>query len=86
MNGVIKKVRPLARYVLEAEFDGGELRRYDCQRLIDEIPAFQAMVDNPEIFSHPKIAGGGYGVVWNDELDVASEEIWDNGTSCDPSE
>ena len=47
--------------------------------LIDEFPAFQAMVRDPEIFMHPKVACAGYGIVWNDELDVASEEIWEKG-------
>ena len=40
---------------------------------------FRAMEQDPEIFLHPRIESGGYGVVWTDELDVVSEEIWDNG-------
>lgn len=84
MNGVIEKVRPLDGFILEAVFTGGEIRQYDCQLLIDEIPAFSAMAQDPEIFSHPQVACGGYGVVWNDDLDVASEEIWDNGKVVSP--
>lgn len=37
------------------------------------------MIQYPETFAYPRVASGGYGVVWTDELDVASEEIWDNG-------
>jgi hypothetical protein len=37
------------------------------------------MVRNPEIFLYPQVDCGGYGVTWNDNLDVAAEEIWDNG-------
>jgi hypothetical protein len=37
------------------------------------------MVQDPEIFRHPQIVSGGYGVIWNEELDVASEEIWEKG-------
>lgn len=79
MNGVIESVRPLEGFILEAVFTGGEIRHYDCKLLIDEIPAFRSMEEDPEIFEHPQIASGGYGVIWNDDLDVASEEIWDNG-------
>ena len=70
MTGVIEEVRPLEGFVLEAVFTGGEIRHYDCRALIERYP---------EIFLHPRIESGGYGVVWTDELDVASEEIWDNG-------
>ena len=84
MNGVIERVRPLEGFILEAEFTGGELRHYDCKLLIDEIPAFRMMVQDPEIFLHPQVASGCYGVVWNEDLDVASEEIWDNGKVVSP--
>lgn len=86
MEVVIKHVRPLDKYILEAEFTSGEIRRYDCQRLIDEIPAFQVLIHDPEIFFHLQITSGGYGIAWNDELDVASEEIWDNGIAITLSE
>lgn len=79
MKGVIRRVTALKPFILEAEFTGGEIRQYDCRKLIDEFPAFQAMVRDPEIFMHPKVACAGYGIVWNDELDVASEEIWEKG-------
>jgi len=80
MNGVIQKVKPLDGFILEAVFTGGEIRHYDCRRLIDRYPAFKAMVQDPEIFRHPQIVSGGYGVIWNEELDVASEEIWEKGS------
>ncbi len=79
MTGVIEEVRPLEGFVLEAVFTGGEIRHYDCRALIERYSAFRAMEQDPEIFLHPRIESGGYGVVWTDELDVASEEIWDNG-------
>lgn len=79
MNGVIVRVKPLDGFILEAEFTGGEIRHYDCNQLIREIPAFRAMVQDPGIFENPQIASGGYGIIWNEDLDVASEEIWDNG-------
>lgn len=79
MNGVILKVKPLDGFILEVVFTGGEIRHYGCRHLIDRYPVFNAMVQDPEIFRHPQIVSGGYGVIWNDDLDVASEEIWENG-------
>ena len=37
------------------------------------------MLQDPEIFKHPHVVCGGYGVIWNDDLDVAAEGICDNG-------
>lgn len=79
MNGVIHEVKPLDGFILEAVFTGGDIRHYDCRQLMDRYPVFTAMARDPEIFTHPQIVSGGYGVVWNDDLDVASEEIWENG-------
>ena len=79
MIGVIKEVRALDNYILEVVFTYGHIRHYDCRKLIDAFPVFQAMVRNPEIFLYPQVDCGGYGVTWNDNLDVAAEEIWDNG-------
>jgi hypothetical protein len=60
-------------------FTFGHIRHYDCRNLIDEYPVFQAMLQDPDIFKHPQVVCCGYGVIWNDDLDVAAEEIWDNG-------
>ena len=66
MDGVLKRVTPLEDFILEAEFTGGVVKRYDVKPLFDEIQEFEKMRDNPEL-------------VWDDTLDLASEELWDNG-------
>ena len=30
-----------------------------------------------------KVDVGGYGVYWNDELDIAADELWENGIETD---
>lgn len=76
---LLKAVKPLDGFVLEAEFTNGDVRRYDITPLFDEIPVFQAIRDNQELFRSARVIGGGYAVGWNDELDLACEEIWENG-------
>ncbi len=78
-NVLLKAVRPLDGFVLEAEFTNGDKRRYDITPLFEEIPVFQEIRDNPELFKSVNVIGGGYAVGWNDELDLACEEIWENG-------
>lgn len=76
---LLKTVKPLDGFILEAEFTNGDVRRYDITPLFDEIPVFQAIRDNQELFRSARVIGGGYAVGWNDELDLACEEIWENG-------
>lgn len=36
MDGVLKRVTPLEDFILEAEFTGGVVKRYDVKPLFDE--------------------------------------------------
>ena len=71
MDGVLKRVTPLEDFILEAEFTGGVVKRYDVKPLFDEIPEFERMRDNPELFCRAEVSCCGYGVVWDDTLDLA---------------
>ena len=33
----------------------------------------------PGLFNQVRIYAGGYGVVWNDEIDLSAEELYYNG-------
>ncbi len=79
MKGVLKKVTPLDDFILEAEFTSGVVKRYDLKPLMDEIEYFVEMKENPEIFKDAIVEIGGYGISWNDVLDVAAEEVWEKG-------
>lgn len=79
VDGVLEKVTPMDEYILQAVFTGGIVKRYDVKPLLDKIEWFQAMKDEPKIFYQVKVDIGGYGVSWDDEMDLAAEEIWDNG-------
>lgn len=79
MVGILKSVKPLKNFILEAEFTDGTVKQYDVKPLFDEIPEFSEMAGNPELFQKAEVICCGYAVAWNDVLDLASEEIWDNG-------
>ena len=34
---------------------------------------------SPELFFEVQVDAGGYGVVWNDELDLSCDELFENG-------
>ena len=77
----IKEIKPLKRYVLLATFQDGTVKMYDVGHLFDEIEIFNALKEIPCLFEQVKVDIGGYGISWNDEIDLSCDELWDNGVS-----
>jgi hypothetical protein len=50
---------------------------YDCTQLLG-MEMFQPL-KNDALFRSVKVDPGGYGVVWNDEVDLSEYELWTNG-------
>lgn len=78
----IAAVYPLSRLRLLVWFTGGEAKEYDMSRLVNEVPAFAPLADE-ELFSQVKVDAGGYGISWNDRIDLACNELFDNGCEVD---
>ena len=74
----IKSIKSLDNMILEAKFSTGEIRKYDMKVLINKYKKFKVL-ENNDLFYKVKLDIGGYGIVWNDDLDLSSEEIWKNG-------
>lgn len=58
-------------------FLDGVVKRYDILSLADKYPQLNALKDR-ELFLSGQLFGWG-GVVWNDELDVSSETVFEEG-------
>lgn len=74
----VKAVVPLPDLRLNVQFSDGTTKLYDVKPLLDRIPAFKAL-ESPELFESVEVDVGGYGVVWNDDLDLSCDELWENG-------
>ena len=75
----LKNITPLEDKILQAEFQDGIIKHHDVKPLKDKLPVF-AMLDYVHgLFEQVRIDTGGYGIIWNDELDLSSEEIYENG-------
>ncbi len=74
----IKLIKPLENMILEAVFSSGEIKRYDMKNLIKNNENFKKL-ENKELFIKAKVDIGGYGIIWNENIDISSEEIWKNG-------
>ncbi len=79
MTHRIKSVQPLENFVLLAVFQNGIEKKYDMGRLYPVFPQFRAFENVPGLFNQVKVDAGGYGVSWNDELDLDAEDIWEDG-------
>ena len=58
-------------------FLDGTVKRYDILSLADKFPQLNALKDRT-LFNQGKLLGWG-GVVWNDELDISSETVHEEG-------
>lgn len=79
MTHRIKKVTPLDEFEISVIFQNGVEIEYDIKTLFSEFPQFRALEHVEGMFEQVKVDVGGYGLCWNDELDIGAEEIWQNG-------
>ncbi len=75
----VTRLKPLPGFILWAEFNNGKQTCYHVSELFDRIPAFRDLRDIPGLFEQVRIDTGGYGISWNDNLDLAADELLQNG-------
>jgi hypothetical protein len=74
----IESVKPLAGKRLLVKFVNGVEKVYDCKQLL-HLDMFQSL-RNEAFFRSVKVDAGGYGVSWDDNVDLSEYELWVNGT------
>lgn len=47
--------------------------------IFEQFPAFRRLQNDPEAFGHASTDHGGYGIVWDSELDLFCDELWNHG-------
>lgn len=75
----IKNATPLPNYKIKVQFENGGIKIYDVAPLFNKIFAFIELKTSPEMFEEVRVSEGGYGIIWNDHLDLSCDEIWENG-------
>ena len=76
----VKSVKPLPDLMLLVGFENGAEKHYDVKPLLDKYEAFEIFLTTPALFWLVKVDQGGYGISWNDDLDISCNELWQNGT------
>ncbi len=62
---------------LEVTFQNGEVRQFDVSSLFGKYPQLKAL-ENRELFLSGMLLGS-LGIVWNDELDLEVETVYEEG-------
>ncbi|XGB42574.1 MAG: DUF2442 domain-containing protein [Nodosilinea sp. LVE1205-7] len=61
------------------EFTNQEVKVYDIRHLLEN-PTF-APLRQPLFFRTFQVEPGGYGIVWNDDIDLSEYELWQNSVT-----
>ena len=73
----IQSEKPLSNLQLLVTFQNQIKKIYDCSHLLAR-EHFKPLQDNV-LFKTVYVDHGGYGIIWNDDLDLAESELWING-------
>ena len=79
----VKDVSALPDYRLSVQFSEGVTKIYDVSQLFDRYKMFTPLKDSPEVFACVTVDVGGYGIIWNDDIDISCDELWANGTEIE---
>ena len=79
----VKNVSPLPEFKLSVQFSEGVTKIYDVSQLFEKIAVFKHFEEHPEEFGCVAVDVGGYGIVWNDDLDLSCDELWEHGVQVE---
>ncbi len=80
----IKSVIPLENYRLLVMFSEGVTKVYDFNPLFIKTNFFDDLKNN-NLFNECVVDVGGYGVSWNDDIDISCNELFSNGVAINSS-
>ena len=75
----VKAVNALPDYRLCVQFAEGVTKLYDVKPLFTKWEVFKELQRRPELFFGVEVDAGGYGIVWDDCLDLSCDELYANG-------
>lgn len=79
----VKAITPLQDLRLGVQFAEGVSKIYDIKPLFNKWPQFKELEESPLLFYDVEVDVGGYGIVWNDELDLSCDELFENGETVE---
>lgn len=75
----VQSVQPVPDMALLVTFQNGQKKRYDVKPLLHRFPSFAQLQEEKGLFEQVQVDLGGYGISWNDEIDLSCNELWESG-------
>ena len=79
----VKTVSVIPDYWLSVRFAEGVTKIYDLRPLFEKWPAFNDLKNDDTLLYDVKVDTGGYGIVWNDDIDLSCDELFENGETIE---
>lgn len=78
----IRDIKPSSSdYTILVVFESGEQKKYDVRPLLTKFPHFKTLAQTEGLFERVKVDSGGYGISWNDDVDLSCDELYENGVN-----
>lgn len=78
----IKSVTALSDYKISVIFSEGVTKIYNVKKLIKNNPMFEKL-KNQELFYNVQVDVGGYGIIWDDDIDISCDELFEKGETIE---
>ena len=75
----VKSVKPLGDFLLQVRFVEGVTKVYDIKPLFNVWEVLHSFKEDPCLFEKVEVVPDGYGIVWNDEIDLFCEDLFEFG-------
>ena len=75
----VKTVSALPDFQLSVQFAEGVTKIYDIKPLFKKWKNFGILKQKSDLFYNVIVDKGGYGIIWNDNLDLSCDELFENG-------
>ena len=85
MFNKIKNVTPQNNYIFYVRFINEVTKKYDVSKLFDQYKIFNCLKEDKNLYNSVTVDTVGYAIVWNDELDISCNELWNNGVTLKTS-
>ena len=76
----IKTLKTMDNFLLAVEFDDGHKVIYDVKEDIETLPTFRPLMDVYGLFRQAQLDSSRTCIYWNDEIDLASDSVYEYGT------
>lgn len=73
----VKAVYPYEDLNIIVVFENNAIKKYNTKQLFTQFDWYREL-ENPDIFNLVQVEAGGYGVYWNEDIDISEDELWEN--------